>query len=158
VMLERLPLTENGKLDRRALPDPSLSRDDLEQEYQAPRTEVEETLASIFSDILGVAKIGLNDNFFDLGGHSLLAIQALTRIVERLKVEIPIKRLFEAPTVGGLAEAVSERLGGEVELINPITRVNRPVDETLLANLDQLTDQQVEALLSRFIVEEESEK
>jgi amino acid adenylation domain-containing protein len=158
VMLERMPLTENGKLDRRALPDPCLDRDDLEQEYQAPRTEVEYTLASIFSEILGVAKIGVNDNFFELGGHSLLAIQALTRIVENFKVEIPLKRLFEAPTVGGLADAVSERQGGEVERVNPITRINRPVDETLLANLDQLTDQQVEALLSRFIAEEEREK
>ena len=157
-MLERLPLTENGKLDRRALPDPCLDRDDLEQEYQAPRTEVEETLASIFSEILGVAKIGVNDNFFELGGHSLLAIQALTRIVEKFNVEIPLKRLFEAPTVGGVAEAVSERLGGEVERVNPITRISRPVDETLLASLDQLTDQQVEALLSRFIAEEEREK
>ena len=157
-MLERLPLTENGKLDRQALPDPCLDRDDLEQEYQAPRTEVEETLASIFSEILGVAKIGVNDNFFELGGHSLLAIQALTRIVEKFNVEIPLKLLFEAPTVGGVAEAVSERLGGEVERVNPITRISRPVDETLLANLDQLTDQQVEALLSRFIAEEGREK
>jgi len=158
VTLERLPLTENGKLDRRALPDPCLNRDDLEQEYQAPRTEVEVTLASIFSEILGVAKIGVNDNFFELGGHSLLATQALTRIVEKFNVEIPLKRLFEAPTVGGVAEAVSERLGGEVERVNPITRISRPVDETLLASLDQLTDQQVEALLSRFIAEEEREK
>jgi amino acid adenylation domain-containing protein len=158
VTLERLPLTENGKLDRRALPDPCLNRDVLEQEYQAPRTEVEGTLASIFSEILGIAKIGVNDNFFELGGHSLLATQALTRIVEKLKVEIPLKRLFETPTVGGLAEAISERLGEEVEQINPIIRINRPVDETLLANLDQLTDQQVEALLSRFVGEEEREK
>jgi acyl carrier protein len=155
VKLERLPLTENGKLDRRALPDPCINRDDLGQEYQAPRTEVEETLASIFSETFGVAKIGVNDNFFELGGHSLLAIQALTRITEKFKVEIPLKRFFEAPTVVGLAEAISERLGEEVEPINPIIKISQPVDETLLAALDQLTDQQVEAFLSNFIAEKE---
>jgi acyl carrier protein len=152
VLLEMMPLTSNGKLDRRALPPPEY---EAEQEYLAPRTEIERGLAAVFSEVLGREKVGVNDNFFELGGHSLLATQALTRIVEKFKVEVPFRRLFEAPTVGGLAEAVSERLAGELQRVNPITRISRPVDETLLANLDQLTDQEVEALLVDYTVQGE---
>jgi amino acid adenylation domain-containing protein len=154
VMMERLPLTENGKVDRRALPAPDRNRDGLEQEYIAPRTEDEESLAGIFSEILRVDKVGVHDNFFELGGHSLLATQVLTRILERFKVEVPLRRLFETPSVAGLAEAISETVREEVEEINPIAKVSQPVEELLLDNLDQLTDQQIEALLINFTTQE----
>ncbi len=150
VMLERLPLTENGKLDRSALPAPYQDRDELEQEYVGPRTENEQTVANIFSEILRIDKLGVNDNFFELGGHSLLATQVLTRLLERFKVEVSLRRLFETPTVAGLAEAISELQHHSFEQINPIAKISQPVEELLLANLDQLTDQQVEALLSDF--------
>jgi len=152
VLLEMMPLTSNGKLDRRALPPPEY---ESEREYLAPRTEIERGLAAVFSEVLGREKVGVNDNFFELGGHSLLATQALTRIIEKFNVEVPFRQLFEAPTVGGLAEAVSERLAGGGERVNPITRISRPVDETLLADLDQLTDQEVEALLADYTVQGE---
>jgi amino acid adenylation domain-containing protein len=152
VLLEKMPLTPNGKLDQRALPPPEY---EAEQEYLSPRTEIERGLVAVFSEVLGRERVGVNDNFFELGGHSLLATQALTRITEKFKVEVPFKRLFETPTVGGLAEAISERLGEEVELIKPITRISRPVYETLLADLDQLTDQEVEALLVDYAIQGE---
>jgi amino acid adenylation domain-containing protein len=152
VLLEMMPLTPNGKLDRRALPPPEY---ESEREYLAPRTEIERGLAAVFSEVLGREKVGVNDNFFELGGHSLLATQALTRIIEKFNVEVPFRQLFEAPTVGGLAEAVSELLAGGGERVNPITRISRPIDETLLADLDQLTDQEVEALLVDYTVQGE---
>jgi amino acid adenylation domain-containing protein len=150
VWLEKLPLSPNGKIDRRALPAPEHTRNELKQEYVEPRSAEEAALAAIFSDLLAVEQIGVFDNFFDLGGHSLLATQLLIRILEGFKVELPLRRLFESPTVAGLAAAIAPlRQQGRVELL-PITRVSQPVEELLLAQLDQLSDQQVEALLKDF--------
>ncbi|HEX8558583.1 MAG TPA: amino acid adenylation domain-containing protein [Pyrinomonadaceae bacterium] len=109
VHLDALPRTRDDRVDRRALPPPDAGRGgaDLKQSYVAPRTENEAALAAIFSEVLGKERVGVNDNFFILGGHSLLATQAVSRIRERFKVEMPLRRLFEAPTVAGLAEAVA---------------------------------------------------
>jgi amino acid adenylation domain-containing protein len=106
VRLPTLPLTSNGKVDRRALPAPDSSRPNLEQVYIAPRTPVEETLATIWSQVLGVEKIGVQDNFFELGGHSLLATQVVSRVREAFQVEVPLPTLIETPTISGLAEQI----------------------------------------------------
>ncbi len=108
VLLEAFPLTPNGKIDRKALPDPSEHRLDLEREYVAPKTPTEEILAQIFSEILGVPKVGSNDHFFELGGHSLLATQLASRIRDALGVEIPLKILFEHPVVHELGRAIDQ--------------------------------------------------
>ena len=99
VFLDSLPLTANGKIDRKALPEPDQRRPELEEVYVAPRTPVEELLAEIWAEVLKLDKVGIDDNFFDLGGHSLLATQAISRICQALKVEIPLRALFERPTV-----------------------------------------------------------
>ncbi|MCC6858504.1 MAG: amino acid adenylation domain-containing protein [Bryobacterales bacterium] len=104
--VENLPLTPNGKIDRQALPEPDWSRRESEREYVAPRTPVEEALADIWAEVLGVARAGVNDNFFELGGHSLLATQAISRVRQVLEVELPLRSIFESPTVGTLAEHV----------------------------------------------------
>ena len=103
VLLDELPLTPNGKVDRKALPAPDQDRPELGNVYQAPRTPVEEALASIWCELLKVDKVGIHDNFFELGGHSLLATQAVSRMRDALRKTIPLRNLFEAPTVSALA-------------------------------------------------------
>jgi acyl carrier protein len=102
VRLERLPLTVNRKLDRQALPRPEADAY-VAQAYEAPRGEVEEALAEIWSGLLGVERVGRHDNFFELGGHSLLAIQVVARMRQQLALEIDLRSLFEATTLASLA-------------------------------------------------------
>ncbi|HEU4963514.1 MAG TPA: amino acid adenylation domain-containing protein, partial [Bacilli bacterium] len=102
-LLDRLPVTPTGKVDRRALPTPDFSDSFSEKEYVAPRNEHEEITAHVFSQLLGVAQVGAHDSFFQLGGHSLLATQAVSRLRDLFAVDLPLQTLFEAPTVAGLA-------------------------------------------------------
>lgn len=106
VFVESLPLTDNGKLDRRALPDPRLAGQRPDASYVAPRTALEQRLKEIWSELLGWDQIGLYENFFDLGGHSLLAMQVVARIAATFRVMLPANCLFACPTLAALAEAV----------------------------------------------------
>jgi amino acid adenylation domain-containing protein len=106
VLLSRLPRKPNGKLDRAALPEPGSARPHLESDYVAPATPVEEALAEIWQEVLGLDRVGANDRFFDLGGHSLLATQVLARLRETFDVDVPVRALFEQPSVAGLAAAL----------------------------------------------------
>ena len=123
VTLDTLPLTPNGKLDRRALPapDPRGSSD----EYVRPGTPLEELLVGIWMAVLRVARVGVRDNFFELGGHSLLATQVVARIHAQLRVQLPVRVLFDAPTVAGVAGEVQRLLSGSPGEEHPITTVAR---------------------------------
>jgi precorrin-6B methylase 2/acyl carrier protein len=107
VVMDRLPLTPNGKLDRRALPAPE-GEAYVRRGYEPPAGETETRLARIWADLLKVERVGRNDNFFELGGHSLLAIRVAHSLRERLGVELPVRALFELPTVAGLSEEIEK--------------------------------------------------
>ncbi|HEY9404145.1 MAG TPA: amino acid adenylation domain-containing protein [Pyrinomonadaceae bacterium] len=118
IVLEQMPLTANGKIDREALPQLAEGTPQTSTGYVAPRTTTEELVASFWSTLLRVERIGRHDNFFELGGHSLTATQVITRVRTTLNVEIPLRRLFEAPTVAELAQSIDEELraGHQVQL------------------------------------------
>jgi acyl carrier protein len=103
LLLPRLPLTANGKIDRLALPEPEQAEATA---YVAPRTPTEEVVAGIWSEVLRRNRVSTHDNFFDLGGHSLMATQVVSRIREKFRVELAMRILFEQPTICGLAQAI----------------------------------------------------
>jgi len=104
VFLDSIPLTQNGKVDRKALPAPSLEPVPAAGGFVAPRTETEKALAEIWTKLLKVERIGIHDDFFDFGGHSLMAMKAMSQIEERFGVNLPLAALVEAPTIEGLAK------------------------------------------------------
>jgi amino acid adenylation domain-containing protein/non-ribosomal peptide synthase protein (TIGR01720 family) len=123
VTLPALPRTPNGKVDRRRLPAPDRARPDGEKAFVAPRTEVERRLARIWSEVLGVERVGVHDSFFELGGHSLLATQLASRVREAFEVELPLRDVFEAATVAELACAVERAgRGPRAPAIRPVAR------------------------------------
>src|SRR6185295_11656682 len=127
VVLERLPLTPNGKLDRRALPEPELGSS---HSHRAPRTPQEAILCSLFAEVLGVERVGVDDNFSERGGHSLLATRLISRIRATLNVEVAIRSLFEAPSV----EALAARLSSETQAARaPLTAVSPRPSEIALS-------------------------
>ncbi|MFD6291566.1 amino acid adenylation domain-containing protein [Streptomyces sp. NPDC060205] len=114
VELGALPLTPNGKLDRAALPEPDGERPEL-NEFVALSGDAEEGLARLWSEVLGVDRVGATDNFFELGGHSLLATQVTSRIREAFELDVPLSALFDHPTVRGLAAVVEELIWYEID-------------------------------------------
>jgi amino acid adenylation domain-containing protein len=103
VILEQFPLTPTGKVDRQALPEPAQDRPALSVVFEAPRTPIEDMLAGVWETVLGLHTIGIHDNFFALGGHSLRAMQVLSRLRQVLTMEVPLRELFDAPTIATLA-------------------------------------------------------
>ena len=138
VELKSMPLSPNGKVDRRALPEPDLAP--ARTEYLAPRNEVEEKLARIWCDVLRLEKAGVHDNFFDLGGHSLLATQLVSRIRTTFGVQIPLSRFFEKPTIAEIGSDLQQAEG-------------RPPSPAPMraGKVDDLSDEDVERLLRQHL-------
>jgi amino acid adenylation domain-containing protein len=110
IFLESMPLNANGKVYRKALPEPDHTRPEMEGGYVGPRTPVEEELARIWAELLKIDRIGIHDNFFELGGHSLLATQVLSQIRRIFQVDLPLRRLFESPVISNLAVDIQAAL------------------------------------------------
>jgi acyl carrier protein len=139
VVLDALPLTATGKVDRNALPIDQIGVD-VNENYIAPRTALEQVLAKIFAEILSLERIGVNDNFFELGGHSLLATQVMSRVREACQLKVPLRTFFKAPTIAGLAAAIledetqRERVEHTAELLLKVADLSdEEVDELLVA-------------------------
>jgi acyl-CoA synthetase (AMP-forming)/AMP-acid ligase II/acyl carrier protein len=124
-LIDKIPLNANRKLDRKALPAPQRKSADLVEQFVAARTETEKKLESIWSEVLGVSPIGVLDNFFVLGGHSLMAIQVISRVRKIFAVELPLRTLFENPTIAELATAIESNLKVPLSVEVPLVRVNR---------------------------------
>ncbi|MFG6101405.1 amino acid adenylation domain-containing protein [Leptothoe sp. EHU-05/26/07-4] len=144
MVLETLPLTPNGKIDRRALPVPE-ANSSLEKAFVQPRNPFEDLLSKVWVKTLNLEQVGVYDNFFELGGHSLLATQVISRIEETFRVELPLRLIFESPTVAGIAEAIQNAKESKFQRkIPPIERVSRngnlplSFSQTRLWFLDQL--------------------
>ena len=127
VTLEAMPLTANKKVDRRLLPAPDYAAAEQAGSFVAPRTPIEEVVAEIWARVLGLERVGVNDNFFALGGHSLLATQVISRLHDAFQVDLPLRALFERATVAGLAEKIAEAQLREEGLQTPPLRA---VDRT----------------------------
>jgi amino acid adenylation domain-containing protein len=141
VILDALPLTPNGKVDGQALPLPDPGRPELEEVFVAPRNPVEQSLAEIWAQLLRVDRVGIHDNFFDLGGHSLLATQVISRMREGFQVEIPLRALFENPTVAGLAVQIAQLLQAKNTVPEEVA--------DMLADLESLSDEEAARLLAQ---------
>jgi amino acid adenylation domain-containing protein len=115
VKLDELPVTPNGKLDRGSLPAPDGARPRLERPYAAPESPVQETLASVWREVLGIDRVGIDDDFFHLGGHSMLAVRMVARVRDTFGLELALAQVFEHPTIRELAGSVTGQMLGEVD-------------------------------------------
>jgi acyl carrier protein len=139
VWLDELPLNANKKVDRRALPDPDESRPELDTPFVAPRNPVEKALATTWAEVLCLDRVGIYDNFFDLGGHSLAAARIVTRAMKTFLIEIPLKALFESPTVAEMASVITRNRSDLLDQAN--------LAQTL-SELDSLSDEEAKKLLA----------
>jgi acyl carrier protein len=117
VALNALPLTANGKVDRQALPAPAREQVQRESDFVAPRTPFEEILAQVWQEVLKLERISVHDDFFALGGHSLLATQMISRVRDRFEIDLPLRCVFETPTIAELGSQVERILVEEIEAL-----------------------------------------
>ncbi|HJR08608.1 MAG TPA: non-ribosomal peptide synthase/polyketide synthase [Pyrinomonadaceae bacterium] len=141
IALDAMPLTPNGKIDRRALPAPDQSRPQLGREFVAPRTPVEQELAKIWRELLGVEEVGIYDDFFELGGHSLLLTQLASWIRKDFQVEVPLRVLFDTPTITDMTKAI---------LARQVEQETQTDLAEMLSQLKQLSPHEVKAMLEKM--------
>jgi amino acid adenylation domain-containing protein len=140
MILDAMPLTPNGKIDRRALPDPGRSRPELDALFVPPRTPVEEELVRIWAEVLSLEQIGIYDRFFDLGGHSLAAARVVSRVFKTFELELPIQSLFQSPTVAEMAAMITQ---------NEAKKLRQEELTQILAELESLSEQEAKEFAIR---------
>jgi amino acid adenylation domain-containing protein len=142
VVMDQMPLTPNGKVDRRALPAPDQAWVETEVEYVAPRSAAEKVVAEVWKRVLGIERVGVYDNFFVIGGHSLLATQVLAQVRAIFQVDVPVHHLFHTPTVESLVNIISQ-IWGQREIVEEIAETYQHVGE--------LSQEEVEEALSERV-------
>jgi surfactin family lipopeptide synthetase C len=141
IFLDSLPLTPNGKINRLALPAPHGPRPDLDVAYTAPRSEIERLLGEIWAEVLAMGPVGIHDNFFELGGHSLAATRVISRVLQEFKLNLPLKALFDAPTIARMADVVRQ---------NQADRVDAAALEQMLRLVETMTDEEAQRCLDEM--------
>jgi amino acid adenylation domain-containing protein len=136
--IEKLPLTPNGKVDWKALPEPEMNRPELGKTLVPPRTPAEKTVAAIWLDVLRLENVGIHDDFFELGGHSLMATQVVSRIRQTFHIEMPLRILFEKPTIAEVAEWL---------IADQLEQAEEETLESIIAEVDGFSDDEVKSLL-----------
>jgi hypothetical protein len=140
VILDSLPLTPTGKVDRQALPTPARRRPELEGRYVAPQSPLECQLTAIWEKVLDRKPIGMQDNFFELGGHSLLAIRVASRIRDACGVVLPVRNILESPTLADLALVITQRKAEKAERKDIVD---------ILSQLEMLLDEEAQHLIKK---------
>jgi amino acid adenylation domain-containing protein len=141
VVLDAMPVTPNGKLDRNALPSPQRSRPELDAPFIPPRSQTEKELAKIWAEVLSLDDVGIYDNFFDLGGDSLAASRVIARVVQSRQLELPIKALFDTPTVAEMAAIITQnqtKRASDAELAQMLREVEAMTEEEAQQNVDEI--------------------
>jgi amino acid adenylation domain-containing protein len=139
ILLDAMPMTPGGKIDRRALPEPVSAEREEDHAHVSPRTPVEQELVGMWGEVLGVEKVGVTDNFFDLGGHSLLATQLVSRVRKTFHTEVSLKDLFDTPTVADVAVIIAQNLAGK-ETEEEMAK--------MLQELEGMTEKEVQGILN----------
>jgi acyl carrier protein len=147
VSLDALPLGRSGKVDRSALPEPVAP---ARAPARQPSTTIEREVAAVWCGVLRAPSLDLDARFFEIGGNSLLAIQVTARVNRALHVDLPLRLLFEASTLGDFAAAVTEAVARPAEELDPIGPIVALDEADLLARIDQLSDEEVDALLAQL--------
>jgi amino acid adenylation domain-containing protein len=138
ILLETMPTTATGKIDRQALPDLDKARPALDLPYVKPRSRLEKKLAKIWGEVLSIDPIGIHDNFFDLGGHSLAATRVISRLIQEFHLELPIKTLFESPTVAAMSAMIMQ---------NQENKAGRDDLERILSEVEAMSNEEAERVL-----------
>jgi surfactin family lipopeptide synthetase C len=139
VLLEAMPLTPTGKIDRRTLSTLGPTRRELEINFVAPRTIIEKEIAGIWAEVLNLDSVAVHDNFFDLGGHSLAATRVISQVIKHFQVDLPLKSLFESPTVAEMARLITEHRA---------EKLSEHELQSILKDLESMSDDQAQGLLS----------
>jgi acyl carrier protein len=144
VVLDALPLTPTGKVNRRDLPHPGNSRPELDIPFVAPRTPVEQELSQIWAKILSLEQVGIHDSFIDLGGHSWAATQVVSQVIKTFQVELPLRSLFDAPTVAEMAVVIAQ---------NQANKAGQEELSPILTELEALSNEEARCLLAQEMQE-----
>jgi acyl carrier protein len=155
LIVDAFPLLPSGKIDRKTLTSNTSARPIGDRAYVAPRTPTQERLAAIWCNLLKIERVGITDNFFELGGHSLMVMQVVARIRKELEVEIPIRILFEDPTIRGLAKEVEEAAAKGIKASAPISSflLAQNTRDQLRLQVEKMPREELEEMLRQILKE-----